>query len=99
MNWFLFRRLFLLNCVLLFSHAIDTLKNSRLEQSLGVKYLTYTKVNPNASVNIRDVSFNDGYNSVFVIHGFECKSLEKPLQVKDDIFQHNMNAGRVIIVS
>lgn len=98
MNWLLLV-VFLLTGNILCTYASDTLKHSELEQYEGVKYLTFTKENENNAVDIRNVNFNDNYVNVFVIHGFEMKKLDKPLQVKNDLFQFNPNVGRVIIVS
>lgn len=97
---FIFLALFLLNSeVLCTNAAADTLEKSELEQYNGVEYLTYTKDNRTNAVDIRDVKFDDDYANVFVIHGFEAKSIKNALQVKDDLFQFNLNVGRIIIVS
>lgn len=91
--------LFLLNSAVLLTYARDTLEKSQLEQYEGVSYLTYTKNNRKNSVNIREVDFDDDYTTVFVIHGFKSENIDKPLQIKNDIFQFDLNVGRVIIVS
>lgn len=98
MNLF-FIVLFILKCGVLYSFASDTLDYSELELNQGVKYLSFTRANRNNAVDIRKVTFDDNYSTVFVIHGFETTSLDKPLQVKNDLFQLNLNVDRVIIVS
>lgn len=79
--------------------GIDLFKRSKLEQNEGVTYLTYTRENKKVAVDIRDVNFNDTSKNVFIIHGFEAESLDKPLQVKDDLFEYKNDVERVIIVS
>lgn len=91
--------LIILICNVMCSHGINSLKLSELERNEGVRYLTYTRKNKNVVADIRDVNFNDTFVNVFIIHDFESKSLDKPLQVKNDLFQYKVDVGRVIIVS
>lgn len=90
--------LFLLNSAA-FLATSDALDYSQLEVDESVKYLAYTRNNKKNPVDIRQVDFGDDYATVFVIHGFEMKTLDKPLLVKNDIFQFNLNVERVVIVS
>lgn len=85
--------LFLLNSAA-FLATSDALDYSQLEVDESVKYLAYTRNNKKNPVDIRQVDFGDDYATVFVIHGFEMKTLDKPLQVKNDL-----NVERVVIVS
>lgn len=85
-------------CQVFSSNGDNSLKYSYLEQSEGVVYQTYTKDNPQTWDDIRDIDFNDIYGNVFIIHGFASVSLDKPLKVKDDLFQYNQNVKRVIVI-
>lgn len=95
---FIVLTLFILYCKVLSSNGKNSLELSYIENSEGVEYLTYTKNNSQNSVNIRYVDFNDDYLNVFIIHGFDVKSLDEPLQVKDDLFKYVENVRRVIII-
>ncbi len=90
--------LFLLNSDALYATS-DALEYSQLEVDEGVKYLTYKRNDKKNSVDIRQVNFSDDYGTVFIVHGFETKTLDKPLQIKNDVFQFNLDVERVIIVS
>lgn len=82
------------------SHVINSLERSTLEKDQGVSYLTYTRAERNNSRDIRNVNFNESNVTVFIIHGYGPRLLlNKPLQVKDDLFQYRVDVGRVIIVS
>lgn len=92
--------LLLLYAELSTTNATRNVTLSSLEQYEGVKYLAYTKTNKTNAVDIRDVNFDDEYGNVFIIHGFQAKSLDKSaVKVKNEVFQFNSNVERVIIVS
>lgn len=83
-----------------YSNRYASLERSQLEKQHGIQYMSFTRGNPQSSVDIRDINnFDDGLTSVFVIHGYWTISLDKPLNMKDAIFQHDPNVERVIVVS
>lgn len=83
-------------------HSIEqnvSLEYSPLEQQHNVQYSTYSKENPKNPVNIRDVRYDDNQTTVFIIHGYSITSLNGPEKLVDDIFKHNSNVSRVVVVS
>lgn len=85
--------------ILFLSTSVHSLETSLLEQRHNVQYLTYTKENRNHPFDIRDVTFNDGQTTSFIIHGYSPTSLDQPLKLVNDIFDHDANVSRVIVVS
>lgn len=81
------------------SSQYSSLELSQLERNNDVKYLTFTKDDRKTSKDIRDVNFNDGQVTVFIVHGYLMTSLKEPLTLKDDILKYNQNVARVIVVS
>ncbi|XP_037029928.1 calcium-activated chloride channel regulator 1-like [Bradysia coprophila] len=76
------------------------LEYSLLEQQHNVKYLTYSKEDPKNPTDIRDVRFDDNnQTTVFIIHGYSTNSLDGPVNLVEDIFQHNPTVSRVVVVS
>lgn len=85
--------------ILFLSTGVHALETSLLEQQHNVQYRTYTKENRNHPLDIRDVTFNDGQTTSFIIHGYSPSSLDQPLKLVNDIFDHDRNVSRVIVVS
>lgn len=85
--------------ILLLSPAVHSLSTSLLEQNHRVQYLTYTKENRKNPLDIRDVAFDDGQTTLFIIHGYAPTSLDQPIQLVNQIFDHDQNMSRVVVVS
>lgn len=85
--------------ILFLSTGVHSLETSLLEQHHNVQYKTYTKENRNQPLDIRDVTVNDGQTTSFIIHGYSPSSLDQPMKLVNDIFDHDRNVSRVIVVS
>lgn len=79
--------------------GVQSLDTSLLEQNHSVQYLTYTKDSRNSSLDIRDVTFDDGQTTLFIIHGYLPTSLHQALKLIDSIFDSNQNVSRVVVIS
>ncbi len=85
--------------ILFLSPGIHSLRSSSLEQRHKVQYLTYTKENQKNPLDIRDVAFDDGQTTLFIVHGYSPTSLDHPLKLVSDIFNHDRNVSSVVVVS
>lgn len=89
---------FALNCDFLCGSA--SLEYSHLEKHESVQYYAYTrKNNRNKPIDIRDVKFEDSsVTNVFIIHDYQFDKDDRPIKLKNDLFQLDLNVGNVIIV-
>lgn len=78
---------------------VNVLVQSNLEKHKGVKYLTFSKLQPEVAVDIRDVLFVESSKTVFVVHGYYSKSLDHPYEIKNAIFETDLGVGHVVVVS